>query len=224
MLDTVRDADTAKSLPYLVPALIELLQAGEPVSQKETMEYQFRRVLFEILNRLPVNEAVRVHFDSVFACMLHVLRHDNEENGSTACKTLVDLIRNYRSLKKEGLSEFVVIFQEVFGNMRGLVDQYLSEDSALLDANSAFPAMRSFKVLGEMGMVMVIMSQLNRALVQTSIQDTTASAFDMLALESPAQQKARVEYEAMGGIWAGMTPSIKNASTYSDLIHAQIKA
>ena len=223
MLDTVRDSDSARALPNIVRPLVDLLRNGEPSFQKDTLEYQYRRILFEILNRLPVNESVRVHVPLIFGCMLHVLRHDNEENGATACKTLVDLVRSYRSLTEEGLTDFLAIFQDVFQNMKGLVNQYLSEESPQLDGNVALPALRSFKVLGEMGMVMVIMSQIHRALVSAAIQGTTTHAFEVLSLESPAQHKARTEYESMGGIWAGIAPTIRNSGVYSDFTHAQIK-
>ncbi|KAJ3510077.1 hypothetical protein NLJ89_g4881 [Agrocybe chaxingu] len=223
MLDTVRDTESARALPYLVQALIDLLRSGEPSFQKDTIEYQFRRVLFETLHRLPVNDAVRIKITSIFSCMLHVLRHDNEENGVIACKTLVDLVRGYRSLTEEGLTEFVSIFQDMLRNMKDLVNQYLSEDSEVFDPNMSFPATRSFKVLGEMGMVMVIMSQVHRNLVASTIQGTTVHAFEVLGLESPAQNKARTEAEAMGGVWAGMSLTIKNPSIYSDFIQGQIK-
>lgn len=223
MLDTVRDSESARALPNIVRPLVDLLRNGEPSFQKDTLEYQYRRILFEILNRLPVNESVRVHVPLIFGCMLHVLRHDNEENGATACKTLVDLVRSYRSLTEETLADFLAIFQEGFQNMKGLVNQYLSEESPHLDGNMALPALRSFKVLGEMGMVMVIMSQIHRALVSAAIQGTTTHAFEVLSLESPAQHKARTEHEAMGGIWAGMVPTIRNPGVYSDFTHAQIK-
>jgi transformation/transcription domain-associated protein len=223
MLDTVRDSESARALPNIVRPLVDLLRNGEPSFQKDTLEYQYRRILFDILNRLPVNESVRVHVPLIFGCMLHVLRHDNEENGATACKTLVDLVRSYRSLTEEVLTDFLAIFQEGFQNMKGLVNQYLSEESPQLDGNVALPALRSFKVLGEMGMVMVIMSQIHRALVSAAIQGTTTHAFEVLSLESPTQHKARTEYEAMGGIWAGMAPTIRNPGVYSDFTHAQIK-
>ena len=223
MVDTIRDSESARSLPYLVPALVGLLQSGEPAFQKDTVDYQFRRVLFEILNRLPVHESVRTHVNSVFNCVLHVLRHDNEENGVTACKTLVDVVRGYRLLTDDGLKEFIVIFHEVFRHMEGHVQQYLAEDSAVLDTNTTIPALRSFKVLGEMGMVMVIMAQVHGPQVSSTIQGTTTQAFATLALESPAQNKARTDYEAMGGTWAGMATTIKNPSIYSDFIHGQIK-
>ncbi|PPQ93995.1 hypothetical protein CVT25_009843 [Psilocybe cyanescens] len=223
ILDTMRDSDSARSLPRLVRPLLDLLRSGEPAFQKESLEYQFRRVQFEILNRLPVNEAFRNLVPPMFGCMLHILRHDNEENGANACKTMVDLIRNYRVVTEESLTEFVSIFQDALKSIKDLVAEYLQEDSALVDVNISLPACRSFKALGEMGMVMVIMSQVHRNLVVSNLQATTPHAFEMLALESPVQNKARVDYEAMGGIWAGMSPSIRNTGMYNDLIQAQIK-
>lgn len=223
MLDTMRDSDSARSLPRLVRPLLDLLRSGEPAFQKDTLEYQFRRVQFEILNRLPVNEAFRNLVPAIFSCMLHIVRYDNEENGTSACKTMVDLIRSYRAVTEEGMTEFVAIFQEALQSMKDLVPQYLSEDSAPVDSNIVLPALRSFKTLAEMGMVMVVTSQFHRNLVVSTLQATTPHIFEVLALESPVQNKARTDCEAMGGIWAGMSPSIKNPSIYNDFIQAQIK-
>lgn len=223
MLDTVRDTESVRALPYLIPALLDLLRSVEVALQKDTPEYQFRRVLLEIINRLPVNEAIRPQVVPIFNCMLHILRHDNEENGTTACKTLLDIIRGYRVMSEEGLSEYISIFLEVFRNTKSLVEEVLSEDSRPLDPNHIPMGIRSFKVLGEMGMVVIIMSQINKALLAEPIQTTIAPAFEVLAVESSAQRKARVDSEAMGGIWAGMADSITNAAAYNDFIHAQIK-
>jgi transformation/transcription domain-associated protein len=156
--------------------------------------------------------------------MLHALRHENDENGITASKMLMDIVRGHRSLTEESIAEFVVIFQEAFAGMQGLVNQYLSEDSLPLDANISLPALHSFKVLAEMTMVMVLISQIHKNLVPTMFQGTTVLAFEVLALESSVQHKARTEYEAMGGFWAGISPTIRNPGLYSDFIYAQIKA
>lgn len=45
----------------------------------------------------------------------------------------------------------------------------------------------------------------------------------MVELESPVQKKAREDYEAMGGVWAGEAPSVKNHRQYEDLICVQSK-
>ena len=107
--------------------------------------------------------------------------------------------------------------------MKEIVIQYLSEESSPVDSNVALPALRSFKTLTEMGMVMVVASQFHRTVVTSTLPTTTPQIFEVLALESPVQNKARTECEATGGIWAGMSPSIKNSGIYSDFIQAQIK-
>jgi len=222
MLETVRDPESTRPLPNLAQALLDLLRSGEPSFHKDSSEYQFRRVLFETLNRLPLNDTLRSKIPAIWAGMLHVLLHENDENGITASKMLMDIVRGHRSLTDENLAEFVAIFQKAFAGMQGLVNQYLSEDSLPLDANISLPALHSFKVLAEMTMVMVLISQLHKN--PTMFQGTIALAFEVLALESSAQHKARTEYEAMGGFWSGMSATVRNPGLYSDFIYAQIKA
>ncbi|KNZ81468.1 Transcription-associated protein 1 [Termitomyces sp. J132] len=208
MIDTVRDIESIRAIPVLIPAILDLLRNGEAALQKDSTEFQFRRLLLEIMNRLPVNEAVRP---------------DNEENGSLASKTLLDFTRSYRALTEDFLTDFLAIFKEGLHNLKDVVVNTFSEDSTLFDANAVPSSIRSFKVLGEMAMIIVIISQIHRPMVSPHIHATIPPAFEVLALQSPAQQKAREDYEAMGGIWSGMAPSIKNASPYSEFIHCQIK-
>jgi transformation/transcription domain-associated protein len=207
----------------MVPALLDLLKSGEVAFHKDGKEYHFRRVLVEILHRISCSDVIRPQAQPLFKGMLYLMRHDNEENGVTCCKTLIDLVRSFRTLTEELISEFVSIFQLVLRNMRSLVDELLSEDSAVLDEKALLPSVRSFKVLAEMGMVIVTFSQTHRPQVAPSVQATLPLNFQVLALESQAQRTAREHYEAMGGFWAGMAPTIKNHHAYVDFISAQIK-
>lgn len=220
MLDVARDSDSSRVLPYMIPTLLELLRTVEVALRKDAPEYPFRRALLEILNRLPVHDHVRQRVNDIVDCLVYILRHDNEENGVTSCKTMVDLLRNYRS--QESLPEFASIFQEGCVNMKGLVVEVLSEDSVPLDPNDLLPCSRSFKVLGEMGLIMAMFAQAHRALIP-SMQTSLAPALEVITLESSAQKTAREDFEAMGNFWAGMAPSIKNAVAYNDFISAQIK-
>lgn len=156
--------------------------------------------------------------------MLHLLRNDNEENAITACKTTIDVVRASKCLTDQSLAEFMSILHNVLSNMKTVVPDVLSEDSAVLDPNAVPHSSRSFKVLSEMGMLMVVFAQTHRPLLTPVIlQSTVTSIFEFLALESPAQKSARENYEAMGNIWAGMAPTIKNTPAYSDFLNAEIK-
>ncbi|KAG5649026.1 hypothetical protein DXG03_000375 [Asterophora parasitica] len=112
--------------------------------------------------------------------MLQLLRNDNEEIGSVACKTVVDHIRNYRTLTEENLGEFVGIFLDGIRRMN-TVPELLSEDSKPVDATMVPLSIDSFKVLGEMGMVTVIMAQLHRPIAVAEATDKYLDHVEILA-------------------------------------------
>ncbi|KAI6047148.1 hypothetical protein EDC04DRAFT_2864285 [Pisolithus marmoratus] len=140
MIDTVRDADSARVFPQMIPVLLEILRSDASF-RKDTLEFQFRPTLFD-----------PKHFP-LLSGMLHILRHDNEENGVTSCKIIIDLLRSFRALTEELVTEFMSILQDVFRNIKGLVEETLSEDSP---------------VLAEMGMVVVTFSQSHRSMIMVS--------------------------------------------------------
>ncbi|KAJ7700136.1 hypothetical protein B0H17DRAFT_1158131 [Mycena rosella] len=212
MLDTPRDSDSFRALVYLIPTTLTLLRSVAVVLDKKATEYSFRRVLVEIINRLPFHENVRPRVDEIF--------NYNEENGVTCCKTLVDLIRNYRITSGQNMSDFFVLFQQSCSNMTGLVTEVLSATSPPINQDEVLPCLRSFKGLVEMGQVMASFMQIQRA---ATPNETLGPAFEVIALESPAQKAARENHEAMGGFWSGMSPDIQNTIAYSDFLSAQAK-
>jgi transformation/transcription domain-associated protein len=219
MLDTP-DSDTFRSLVYLIPTVLALLRSVPIVPNKAASEYLFRRVLVEIIYRLPFHENVRPRVDDIFSCMIHVLRTDNEDIGVTCCKTLVDLIRNYRITSGQNMTDFFAVFQDSCSNMSALVAEVLSANSVPINPDAVLPSLRSFKGMVEMGQVMASFMQVQRA---ATPNETLGPAFEVIALESPAQQTARENHEAMGGFWSGMSPTIQNPTAYSDFLSAQAK-
>ena len=207
----------------MIPALLDCLRSGEPSFHRESLEWTFRRTLLEILHRITLIEVRREQVQPFIASMLHLLRVDNEDNGVLCCKTIIDLVRTYRTFNEELLKQFVQILNESFANMPGLIEETLSEESALVDPTIAFASMRSFKVMSELAMVIVHLVQFLRTMVQPVLFDNLESHFNFLNLESPAQKKAREDFEAMGGYWSGMAPTIRNSTVYADFILAQVK-
>ncbi|KAF5369949.1 hypothetical protein D9758_001009 [Tetrapyrgos nigripes] len=226
MMDTTRDTESAHVLPYLIPTLLDLLRNGEPATRRDTLEYQFRKVLLEILSRLPVSDPVRTQSNAIYEALLHLLRVDNEDNVVSCCKIIVDVTRTYRNLSDDHLGNFTSIFQETLQSMPEYVAEALSDDSDVVDPNVAILGMKSFKALAEMGLVMAMFSQAanqRSEMIGPAIKTTIAPAFEALEVEAPAQKSAREDFEAMGSFWAGMASSVKNAGVYNDFINAQIK-
>lgn len=223
MLDTIRESDSTRVLPQMIPAVLDLLRSTEVSFQKDSIEHNFRRVLLEIVYRLPINDVIRPHAVPISNCMLNVIRHDNEENSVNACKILIDSLRAYRILSEDFLNEFMSIFQQFFPRFQTLAQQYLSEDSMQVDTNSLMPGSNSFKLFAEMSMTVMMFIQLHRVMCAPTVQVTMPLALEAVKIEAPAQKSTREQYEANGGHWSGMAPSIKNSQVYSDFVTAQVK-
>lgn len=223
MLDTVRETDSARVLPQMVPTILDLLRSGEVAFHKDAREYQFRRVLIEIIQRICSSEVLRTQASVLFKGMLYMLQNDNEENGITCCKILLDITRTFRVLTEELLKEFMALFQAMVHNMKQQVDTLLSDESPLIDEKSLFPSVRSFKVLSEMCMVIITLAQVHRGMMTGPAQASLHLNLEVLELQSPTQKAARENYEAMGGFWSGMAPNMRNSHAYVDFVGAQIK-
>jgi transformation/transcription domain-associated protein len=224
MVESLTDNESSQVLPHLIPTILEILRSGEVSFHKDSLDHQFRRILVEILHHIPYNDVTRHQFTPLVSGMLHILRHDNEDNGVISCKAITDLVRSFKSSPSaEVISEFFSFLQDLLRNTKDLVDEILSDDSPPLDPNVLLPSIRSFKVLSEMLVLNVQLAQSNRTLVGPSMQSALPLSFDVLLLESPSQKKAREDYEAMGGVWSGMAPTIKNAQAFTDFVICQIK-
>ncbi|KAH9943440.1 atypical/PIKK/TRRAP protein kinase [Epithele typhae] len=223
MIDTVsRDSDL-RALPHMIPVLVENLRNGEPSFQKDSLEFQFRRSVLEILHRIPFLEALRVHSVKILSGMLHLLRHDNEEMGTTACKILNDVLRSSRVFHEEIFNDFMAIFQQLLENLKVVLVEVFSDESPELESTTCLQAIRSFKVLSEVNLLLITFLQLNRPAVVPHIPALLPRLLEYSELQPPAQQKAREDFEAMGGVWAGLAPSIKNQQLYTDYIVSQLK-
>ena len=139
----------------MIAVLLDVLRSGEPSFKKDSVEYQFRRVLIEIIHRIPSNEGMRPNTNNLMNTMLHLLKFDGEENGVTCVKIIIDIVRTLKTLSEEHVTKFLAIFQDLLGNVRELVTEYLSDDSAPLDPNLVLPSARSFKVMSECPIIVV---------------------------------------------------------------------
>lgn len=223
VIHTIGDTEATRVFPNIVAVILEILRTTEGSVHEDSPEYQCRRTLVDILHRITSSESVRQQVLALMQDALHILRHDNEENGVTACKIIADIVRIYRILNQEIVNQFMAILTELLRNMRNAVEELLSEDSAPVDPNVVQYSNRSFKVLVEMGMIIVTFCQIQRNVIAPLVQANLALNLEVLQLEAPAQKKARENYEAMGGFWAGMAPTIRNGQAYTDFIIAQIK-
>jgi transformation/transcription domain-associated protein len=222
MIDTAKD-EALRAYTTMIPILIQILRTGEAAFKRETIEFQFRRVLLEILARVPFGDSNRQQSLALVGGLLFLLRHDNEENAVTCCKTLIEITRALKTVTDETVQDFIGTFQDVCRNMAPVVQELLSDDSPVVDPNTVMPSIRSFRVLGEIGAVVVTVAQYHRGVIDPGLLNMVPINFNFLALESTTQKKAREDFEAMGGVWAGPAPNLVNPGVYAEFNLAQCK-
>jgi transformation/transcription domain-associated protein len=223
MLEGVREHELAPSFGILITTILQFLRSTQPSFRRDSHEHQLRRVLLEIIQRLPSGEALRQYVPPIMSCVLYLMKTDNEDLAVTSSKIVMDYVRTYKMINEETIAEITSIFQQIFGNAQAVVEEFLSENSVALDSNTTFPSVRSFKLLSELGTLMAVLVSVNRAATSPHLQNTAESAVKIISVEAPAQKKSREDVEAMGGVWAGMAPTIKNVGVYYDFINAQIR-
>lgn len=223
MVDTVRDADTPRVMPIVLSVVVDRLKNSEPSGQKDSPEYAFRRVLIEILHRLPTVDTLRARAQVLCAGLLHVIATDYEENAITCCKILADITRTFRPLNEELIAQFFDIMHTIFRNIPQLAEETLSEGSPPLDPNVSLPSTRSFKVFAEIPLLLGAIHQVHRTTVQTVLQQNIQLHLSSVLVQSSAQRKVREDYEAMGGYWCGVAPTMPNVQAFTDLVTAQAK-
>lgn len=222
-IETARDADSARVIPHMIPVILEVLRSGTPSTKKDSVDYAFRRVLLDIIHRIPLSEAVRPQALPLLQGMLHLIHTDNEDVGYTCCKISLDILRIYKPPGEELVVEFMKVYKECINGTDGAVKEYFSEGSKTLESNDALMSIHSCKVLAEMALIIGTIIQSNRAVPLPLVQEAVPLNLRFLALEAPAQKKAREDSEAMGNVWVGVAPTVPNVSIYTDFVGAQVK-
>ncbi|RLN59051.1 hypothetical protein BBJ29_003112 [Phytophthora kernoviae] len=104
-------------LEALFPVWKGLLHTKLPPQLRVTTPNRCRKVLLQILNRLPSNEALRPYVPQLLQLLMEVLQKDNEDNALIALKTLFDLHRNYRPGLRNEVQPFLELVQLMYKNL-----------------------------------------------------------------------------------------------------------
>lgn len=224
MVDSVRDMEASRTFPHMLTVLFDTLRNTEPSFKRDSLEFQFRRALVEIIHRIPPSETMRPQLNNIVAGILGILKNDTEDNAVTSLKAFHDLLRVMKQISDEQAVELLQIFLQMLRSVPSLVAEFLSENSPPTDANSVVTSNRSLKVITEMPFVLIFLFQTpSRAALLPLLPELIGAALEAGSVESPIQKAARENYEAMGGIWAGQAPNMKNPKLYENLVAAQIK-
>lgn len=131
---------------------LTLISRAKFRAKLENLKQKFRKLLIEVLLRLPHAEPLRQYTPSLISLLLHLLRTENEENAVLCMKTIIDLHRTYSrpppphppnpdgtpstlppdqtvSQMEASVDEFLEIVAELFKNMGSVVEETFKDSS-----------------------------------------------------------------------------------------------
>lgn len=83
-------------LEHSMKIFIKILQDGEPHFISEYNIQQVRKLILEMIHRLPTSETLRPYVNSILTLMLKLLQVDNEENVLVCLRIIIELHKQYR--------------------------------------------------------------------------------------------------------------------------------
>ncbi|UIZ26478.1 hypothetical protein KXD40_001859 [Peronospora effusa] len=113
-------------LEALFPVWKGLLQNKLPPQLHASTQNRCRKMLLQILNRLPSNETLRPYVTQLLQLLMEVLQKDNEDNALIALKTLFDLHRNYRPGLRNEVQPFLELVQLMYKNLQTTMKKQFS--------------------------------------------------------------------------------------------------
>ncbi|CAK1549719.1 unnamed protein product [Leptosia nina] len=83
-------------LDHSLKIFLKILQEGEPHFIAEYNIQQVRKLILEMIHRLPINETLRPYVKSILILMLKLMEIENEENVLVCLKIFMELHKQYR--------------------------------------------------------------------------------------------------------------------------------
>ena len=74
-------------------------------------------MLLEVLNRLPNNETLRPHVQSMLSLCMKLLEIDNEENAVICLRIIFDLHKNFRPNLEREVEPFLQFVQRIYTSL-----------------------------------------------------------------------------------------------------------
>lgn len=225
------------------PHLLRVLKETEVSLSSLSIENQVRASALETIQRFTFSEAFKAALPNLLRTILEILQSDNEENACIVLKMFIDIHKAYKTGLEDFVQPFLDIVLKTYQNMPAAVRESFdsvpsaSGTSRLIQPTTSDTPMspsasndaienthppdkllsrstKSFKVLTELPIIIVLLFSSNRQIVQTNLVQFTSVIVEMLSLQPPASNESQKSATISSPIRRQM---------FADLMLAQIK-
>ncbi|CAG9767854.1 unnamed protein product [Ceutorhynchus assimilis] len=113
----LNSANYPNFLKLSVKVFLSVLEEGEPYFISEYDIQQTRKLILEILYRLPTNDHLKNYVTPILNIMLKLLEIDNEENVLVCLKIIIELHKIYKPPLSEGIQRFLQFVKSIYSNL-----------------------------------------------------------------------------------------------------------
>ncbi|XP_034140404.1 transcription-associated protein 1 isoform X2 [Drosophila guanche] len=96
---------------------MRILQEGEPQFIQENTMQHIRKLILEMIHRLPITENLRQHVKSIITMMLKILKTDNEENVLVSLRIIIELHKHFRPSFNQEIQLFLGFVKDIYTNL-----------------------------------------------------------------------------------------------------------
>ncbi|CAL1526411.1 unnamed protein product, partial [Lymnaea stagnalis] len=104
-------------LAELMRVFLKILDEGEPQFIAEQNIQQLRKLLLEIIHRIPCNDHLKKYVQQILTLMFRLLKIENEDNVLVCIRIILELHKQYRPQMNEEITEFMKFVKGIYSNL-----------------------------------------------------------------------------------------------------------
>ncbi|VEN46895.1 unnamed protein product, partial [Callosobruchus maculatus] len=110
-------------LDHSLKIFLKILDEGDPLFIAEYNLQQVRKLILEMLYRLPANDILKPYVRSILQLMMKLLEIDNEENVLVCLKIIIELHKQYKPLFNPSIQRFLQFVKSIYSNLPNHMDK-----------------------------------------------------------------------------------------------------
>ncbi|CAH1997935.1 unnamed protein product [Acanthoscelides obtectus] len=110
-------------LDHSIKIFLKILDEGEPLFIAEYNLQQVRKLILEMLYRLPTNDTLKPYVRPILQLMMKLLEIDNEENVLVCLKIIIELHKQYKPVFSTSIQRFLQFVKSIYSNLPNHMDK-----------------------------------------------------------------------------------------------------
>ncbi|KAL5252847.1 hypothetical protein ACHWQZ_G015572 [Mnemiopsis leidyi] len=168
-------------LIYLLDEFLKFIEAGEPIYQ-ENSKAQIRKLVLEIIHRLPRNSDLEPHARKIQSIMFRLVERENEDCAQVCMRTIHEIHKTFKPTNpqdaQEAANEIRKFLQFVIGSFTNLPltmkavlinDTHTGQSGSQREPRNIPKATQSLKVLSDLPLQVVIFYQAYQTKIEEDV-------------------------------------------------------